>query len=174
MNASILLSTLRESSSIFWNTRNARERTILALAGLLVLLCLIYAIFFAPALNGRIQQSKDLPTLRQQEALLQALSKQASALNNAAAAAPAPISAESIAASLVSRGMKPQSLAVTDDLVRVQLNPVSFAGLVDWIDERQKTSGLTVLDASFVALPQNDMVNATLTLRQHRSEEKFE
>ncbi len=174
MNASSLLSSLKESSTIFWNARNARERAILASAGLALALCLIYAIFFGPALNGRAQLSKDLPMLRQQAAELQALSKQAGELNRAGGPAPAPISQESVATSLVSRGMKPQSLSVTDDVVRVQLAPVSFAGLLDWLDDQQKTSRLSVVDANFVALPQTDMVNATLTLRQHRSEEKFE
>jgi general secretion pathway protein M len=172
--ASVLLDTARESATLFWNSRNARERAMLASAALVLMLCLIYALCFGPALNGRIQLSKDLPALRQQAAELQALSKQASELNRASAVAVAPISRESIAASLANRGMKPQSLAVTDDVVRVQLNIVSFASVLDWIDEQQKSSHLIVIDANFAALPEADVVNANLTFRQQRSEEKFE
>ncbi len=173
-NASALLSTVKESSALFWNSRNVRERAILAAAGLALMLCLIYAIFFSPAIHGRTQLSKDLPVLRQQLAELQVLAKQAADLNSAGAPAVPPISQDSVAASLAARGMKPQSLAVTEGTIRVQLNPVSFAGLLDWLDEQQKTVHVTVVDANFVALLQTDMVNASLTLRQQRSEEKFE
>ena len=98
------------------------------------------------------------------------MSKQAAELNVGGVVDTFPISQESIAASLSSRGMKPVNLSVTDDLVRVQLNPVSFSGLLDWINDQQKTAHLTVLDANFIALPQTDMVNATVTLRQQKSE----
>jgi len=179
MNSS-LLSTLNESATAFWNGRNERERSILMYGSLLLLLLLVYAIFFGPALNGRTTLNKDLPALRQQAAEMQALSKQAAEvqalakqaaeLNSAGASSEAaPISQETIAASLSSHGMKPQNLAVTDDLVRMQLNPVSFAGLLDWLDDQQKTSHLTVVDANFIALPQTDMVNATVTLKQQRT-----
>jgi len=169
MNSS-LLSTLNESATAFWNGRNERERSILMYGSLLLLLLLVYAIFFGPALNGRTTLNKDLPALRQQAAEVQALAKQAAELNSAGASSEAaPISQETIAASLSSHGMKPQNLAVTDDLVRMQLNPVSFAGLLDWLDDQQKTSHLTVVDANFIALPQTDMVNATVTLKQQRT-----
>ena len=168
MNSS-LLSTLNESATAFWNGRNERERSILLYGSLALVLLLIYAIFFGPALNGRTALNKDLPALRQQAAEMQALSKQAAELNSGGTSEAPPISQESIAASLSSHGMKPQNLSVTDDLVRMQLNPVSFAGLLDWLDDQQKTSRLTVVDANFIALPQTDTVNATVTLRQQRS-----
>ena len=166
MKPAVFFGTLKESASTFWDARNPRERTILTSAGLLLLLWLIYALFFGPALQGRTQLGQALPVLRQQALDLQVLARRASELKNAAAPAVTQVSQESLAASLVGAGMKPQSLAVTDDLVRVQLNPVSFSGLVDWIGQQQKASRLEVIDATVTALPQTDMVNATLTLRQ--------
>lgn len=171
MKASALFGTMNESATAFWNGRNERERSILVFGGAALALFLVYAIFFGPALNGRAKLSKDLPLMRQQAAEIQALSKQAAELTAGGAPEPDPISQESIAASFTSRGMKPQNLAVTEDTIRVQLNPVSFAGLLDWMDEEQRASRLTVTDASFVALPQTDMVNATVTLRQQRTGE---
>ena len=169
-SAAALLGTAKESATIFWRKRNARERTALASVASVLALCLVYALLFGPALKGRAQLSQDLPALRQQAAELQALSQQAAALNRAGTVAVARISQESIAASLAGRGMKPQSLAVSDDLVRAQLNPVSFAALLDWISEQKAASHLTVVDANFIALPQSDKVNASVTLRQQRIE----
>jgi general secretion pathway protein M len=162
---------INESATAFWRGRNERDRAILIFGSLALALLLVYAIFFGPALSGRAKLSKDLPALRQQAAELQILAKQAADLNNGGVPEADPISQEGIAASLSSRGFKPQNLSVTDDSVRLQLNPVSFANLLDWIDEEQRASRLTVVEASFVSLPQPDTVNATLTLRQQRSEE---
>lgn len=171
MSAATLLSTLNESATAFWGGRNERERSILVFGGVALALFLVYAIFFGPALSGREKLGKDLPVLRQQAAEIQALSKQAAELNTGALQEADPISQESVAESLSSRGMKPQNLVVTDGTIRVQLNPVSFAGLLDWLDELQRASRLTVVDANFVALQQNDMVNASVTLRQQRAGE---
>jgi len=161
-----VLVTLQESVALFWSERDARERSMLGIGMLAVLLLLVYAILFAPALKGRAQLNKDLPTLRQQGAEMQALAKQALQLNGSAAIQPESVSQESIAASLTARGMKPKNLSVNDGLVRLQLDPVSFSNLLSWIDERQKVSRMTVLDANFIAAPQLDTVNATLTLKQ--------
>jgi len=169
--SSVLLSTLNESAVAFWSGRNERERSILRFGSVALILLLVYAIFFGPALSGRQKLNRDLPALRQQAAEMQALSKQAAELNTGGALEIAPISQEIIAASLSSRAMKPLNLTVTDDLVRVQLNPVSFAGLLEWIVDQQKVSRLVVQDANFVALSQTDMVNATLTFKQQRSGE---
>jgi len=170
MKASVLLSTLSESATTFWNARNERERSILLAGSAALVLLLIYAILFGPALNGREKLSKDLPVLRQQAAEIQALAKQAADLKIGGALEAVPVTQESITTSLSGLGMKAQNISVTDDLVRVQLNPVSFAGLLDWIGDQQKTAHLTVIDANFIALPQTDMVNATVTFRQQKNE----
>lgn len=171
MKPAELFSILGESATAFWNARNERERSIVLIGATALVLFLIYAICFGPALSGRATLSKDLPALRQQLAEVQSLAKQAGELSSATTPDPEPITQENIAASLSSHGMKPQSLAVTNDLVRVQLNPVAYSSLLDWADEQQKNLRLTVVDANFIALPQTDMVNATLTLRQQRSGE---
>jgi general secretion pathway protein M len=170
MKLSVLFGTLNESASAFWNARNARERSIMSAGSVALLLFIIYAIFFGPAINGRQTLSKRLPELRQQAAEIQALAKQAADLKVGGALESAPVSQDSITSSLSGRGMKAQNISVTDDLVRVQLNPVSFAGLLEWIDDQQKTAHLIVIDANFTALPQTDMVNATVTLRQQKNE----
>jgi general secretion pathway protein M len=169
MSAAGFITALKESATAFWSVRDARERNMLMACAAVVMLFLIYTIFLNPALSGRAQLRKDLPALRQQSAELLALSKHAAELNRGAAGHVEPITHDTINTSLASRGLKPQSLSVTDDLVRMQVNPASFASLMEWLDEQQKTTHLSVVDANFIALPQNDMVNATLTLKQQRS-----
>jgi general secretion pathway protein M len=109
--------------------------------------------------------------MRQQVAQMQSMASEANSLSaNKSAAATTPMSRESLDASMGQRGLKAQSIAVTGDTARVTLPTASFSGLLEWVDESQKSSGIQLVDANIVALSQPDMVSATLTLRQQRSE----
>jgi general secretion pathway protein M len=165
-----LLDQSRQSFSEFWAARDARERVIIAVAALVVTFGLVYALLIDPAMGGRNALNKSLPLLRQQVAQMQALSKEAAALSGKSATPLIAMSKENIEAALAHNGLKPQSVMLTGDFAKVQLSTVSFAGTLNWLDEMQKTALLTVVDANIVALPQSDMVNATLTLRQQRNE----
>lgn len=170
MNLRDILSQTRRSLSEFWAACEARERAMLTAGGFVVVLGLIYALLIDPALSGRTRLDKNLPELRQQVAQLQALAQEAAAYS-AQTATPLPaISAESIRAALTAKGLKPLNVVLTGDLAKVQLASVSFAGMLNWIDEMQKTARLSVIDANIVVLEKPDTVNATLTLRQPRSE----
>ena len=170
MNPASLLNQSRQSLSEFWMARDARERAILAAAATAAALGLFYALLIDPALTGRSQLNKNLPELRQQVALLQALSKEAAALSGKAASPAPTLSQESIKTALAGKGLKPQSVTLSGDLAKVQLASASFAGMLAWLDDMQKTARLSVVDANIVALPQPDMVNVTLTLRQSGNE----
>lgn len=165
------MSQLMEAVSAFWLERNGRERAVLTLAALLLLLGLIYASLIGPALSARAQLEKSLPILRQQSAELQGLAKQAMELANSGAPPPVALSKESIELALGRRGLKAQSVVQNGDMVKVQLAAASFVGMLDWLAEMQKTARLSVVDANIVALPAVDSINATLTLKQQRTEE---
>jgi len=162
---------LTESATNFWNVRNERERQILIFGSVALILLVLYAVLFAPALSGRTTLNKDLPALRQQLAEEQVLAKEAGDLNSAAVPDPEPVSQDNVSSSLGNHGLKPQSLTVSGDLVRMQINPATYSSVMDWIDEAQKNMRLTVVEANFIALPQTDSVNATLTLKQQKSGE---
>lgn len=170
MSLNHLLNQSRQSFTEFWAARNARERAMLAAATAVVALGLIFALLIAPALSGREQLGKNMPVLRQQVAILQALSKEAAALSGKTPPSIAAMSRESIEAALARKGLKPQSVMLTGDLAKVQLTAVSFAGTLGWLDDMQKTAGLSVVDANIVALAQADTVDVTLTLRQPGNE----
>lgn len=164
MNA--LMSQIQQNATAFWVERNARERKQLGLAAAVVVWALLYLLFIAPAISGRAQLEKTLPELRQQAAELQSLAKQATALSSVTATPVPPMTRETIEASLTSKGLKAQTVAPAGEVAKVQLSDVSFTGLLDWLDEIQKTSRITVVEANITAQPQTDIVNATLTLRQ--------
>jgi general secretion pathway protein M len=170
MNLPGLLNQSGQSLSEFWTARDARERKMLTAAVLVATLGLTYALLIDPALSGRAQLNKSLPVLRQQVAQMQALSKEAAELSGKA---PSPVMAMSkgiIEASLARNGLKQQNIVLSGDFAKVQLNSVSFAGMLNWLDDMQHSSRLAVIDANIIALAQPGMVDATFTLRQQRSE----
>ena len=169
MSLNSLVNQTRQAFSAFWAARDPRERSMLAAAATVVTLSLTYALLIAPALSGREQLGKSLPELRQQVAQLQAMSKEAAALSGKSAAPVAVMSKESIEASLARKGLKPQSVILAGELVKVQLSAVSFGNALGWLDDIQKTA-ISVVDANVVALAQADTVDVTLTLRQKRAE----
>ncbi len=170
MNLASRLNEVMQPLSAFWSARNARERTLLAIAAAVIVLGLIYLLLIDPALSGRERTQKNLPVMRQQVAELQAMSKEASGLSAKAGPPVAPLSKESLEAGLMDKGLKPQNVAVTGEIARVQLNSVQFAGVIDWLAEMQRTALLSVIEANVVAQAEPGIVNATLTLRQQRSE----
>jgi general secretion pathway protein M len=166
MSLTNLLGQSGQSFSEFWAVRDARERAMLAVAALAVALGLTYALLINPPLTGRDRLNKNLPMLRQQVAQMQALSREAAALSEKSAAPLMAVSKQNIEAALARNGLKPQSVMLTGDFAKVQLAAVSFAGTLNWLDEMQKSSLLSVVDANIVALSQPDMINATFTLRK--------
>lgn len=163
---------LQERASVFWEQRNERERKMLTVGGVATAAALTYFILFAPALAGRVRLDKELPTLRQQAAEMSAMAAQVSAAGNSEGGkGAAPLSRESVEASLKQQGITTQSLSVSDGVVRFQANPVSFGALQSWLFEQQSSNQLSASEANITALTETDMVNANMTLRQVRSGE---
>lgn len=163
---------LKEACQSFWSERDGRERRLLGIGGAAVTLTLLYLVAIGPALVGGARLHRDLPQLRQQALALQALSREARALAANAPAAAILSTQESIEAALGRRSLKAQSVSVSGDLVRIQLNNVPFSSLIEWLDETQKTTRLSVIDSTFTAQAQTDIVNATLNLRQPKTDDK--
>lgn len=170
MSLNNLLNQSRQSFTEFWAARNVRERAMLAAATAVVALALIYATMIDPALTGRQHLNGYLPVLRQQVAQMQALSREVSALSGISATPVTVMTRESIEAALARKGLKPQSVMLTGDLVKVQLTAASFNGTLGWLDDMQKTALLSVVDANIVALDKADTVDVTLTLRQQNDQ----
>lgn len=155
----------RIAESRFWNERTPRERSILVAGGALLLLLLLWFVLVEPALDGRARWQKDLPALRADYAQMQALAQQASDVPASAGAA-RPADRSTIERSLADAGLKPQSLNVSDELVRASFTDVSFSALTDWLQRAQRDSRLVVSEASVNARDRIDRVDASVSLRK--------
>lgn len=157
---------LRERATAYWMARTAQERKFLLVGGIVAGLALLYLVLLEPALEGRDTLRRSLPELRQQAAQLEALAGEARAVAGAPAPAVAPLTRDALAASMKTRGLDPASLTMSGEYAKVQLNGVSFANLMAWLDAQRRESRLMVQDAQFSAQGAPGQVDATLTLRQ--------
>lgn len=167
MSLATTIAQYRERAATLWLARTEQERRFLAVGGGVVLLALLYLLLVDPAVEGRAQLRRSLPQLRQQAAELQAMAQEAGSLARAPTTQATPLTRESIDASLAGRGLKPQSLSVTGEFIKIQLNNVAFANLTAWLDEQRRANRVLVQDAVVTALPAAGQVDASLTLRQN-------
>lgn len=167
MSIATTIAQYRERANALWLARTDQERRFLAVGGAVVLLALLYLVLIDPAVEGRAQLRRQLPQLRQQAAELQSMAQEANTLARAPATQVAPITREGVTSSLSGRGLTPQSLSMTGEFIKLQLNNVSFAGLATWLDEQRRANRVLVQDATVTALPTAGQVDASLTLRQN-------
>ena len=157
-----------ESASVFWHQRNARERRMLSVAIIAILIAVIYWLFVNPALSNRARLEKELPLLRQQVSEMAAMSGQYAQLSASITEVVAPVTREVIEASLLRRGIKAQTLAASDDVVRLQVSAVAYVNMLEWILEMQKAARLTVEEAKVTALPEKGQVGVVLMMKQQK------
>jgi len=161
-----MMNQARANGAAFWAARTEQERRFLGVGGAVLGVLLVYGLLIAPALSGRERLQKDLPVLRQQAAELQALALQAGALKAQPNVTPPAMTGDSIKASLAAHGLSAQSIGMTGEYAKLQLNGVSFPGLVDWLDALRRDGRINVQDASIIAQNTAGLVDATLTLHQ--------
>lgn len=167
MSVATTLAQYRARAVTMWLARTEQERRFLAVGGAVVLLALLYLVLVEPAVTGRAELSRSLPQLRQQEADLRAMAQEANGLAHAPVQTSAPLTRDAVTASLNGRGLTTQSLSMTGEYIKVQLNNASFANLTAWLDEQRRANHVLVQDAVVSALPAAGQVDATLTLRQN-------
>jgi general secretion pathway protein M len=167
MSVASKIGQLRERATVLWLARTEQERKYLAAGTAVVLLALVYLLFVAPAVAGRAHLRATLPELRKQAAELRALAQEADALAREPVAQVAPMTQESLTTSLAGVGLTPESLTMTGEYAKLQLNGVAFASLMGWLDAQRRGNRIAVQDAAITATPAVGQVNATLTLHQN-------
>lgn len=166
MNA---LARLRQSLLLFIAARDARERKMLMVGLLAVVLALVYLLLLEPALSGRAQLRKSLPGLHQQVAQMRELADQARELSKSVGAPqnapPGAPTREGISASLARASLSAKSVSVSGDFIKVELQQVPFDRVVSWLEDLQSASHVAVVDGSVSAQGTPGVVNASLSLR---------
>jgi len=154
---------LKDTFTQFWDERQGRERQYIIAAAAVVVFLLVYLIGIEPALTGREEISKSLPTLHQQAAEMQRMAQELQGLPNPENLHE--VTRELIETSLSKDSLKAQSLSVVDGVVRGQISSTSMAALQTWLLEMQKSSGLFVEEMKITALEEG-AVSVSFTLRQ--------
>lgn len=166
MTALETLGQLRARALAYWMARTEQERRTLSIGAGVLLLALVYLLLVSPALEGRTALRAQLPQLRQQAAQMHALADQARSLAAQPAPQVPPMTRESLQQSLAARGINPSSLAMTGEYAKLQVNNVSFANLMAWLDAQRRENRIQAQDAALTALATAGQVDASLTLRQ--------
>ena len=168
MNKTMSKSMLAIELTAFWQKRDARERQWLRLAGIFIACVVIYLVGVNPALNNIKNLKKYIPELNQQVAAISQMSNQYKEIAKSLGENATPMTREFIDSTLLRRNIKAQSLSVSNDIVRIQINAVAYNNLMEWIFEMQKAARITVDEAKVTALVEPGQVGAVLTLRQQK------
>lgn len=159
-----LLNALIES----WKQRELGERRIFLGLGLLMIASAVFLIGVQPAMSRIKQLHESTPKLKQQAATMTLMAEQYAQLSRSMAETVPAITRESVEASLLRRNIKTQSLTVVNDLVRLQVNAVAHANMMEWFLEMQKAARLAVDDIKLTALAEPGQVSVVVNLRQQR------
>ena len=91
-----------------------------------------------------------------------------SALSKTLSEGVAPVSRELIESTLARRNIKTQSLSVSNEIVRFQVNVVAYSNMMEWLLEMQRAARLTVEEIRITALTEPGQVSVVVTLKQQR------
>jgi general secretion pathway protein M len=158
-----MMTVLKDVFTQFWEERKERERQYIVIAVVILIFLLIYLVAIEPAMTGRQELNKLMPTLRQQATEMKQMAQELQALPRAEN--PDEVTRSLVDISLSKDGLKAQSLSVIDGVVRVQFSSTSMAVLQSWLLEMQRSFGLFVEEIKITALDEG-LVSASLTLRQ--------
>lgn len=161
-----LLAAFKDTFTQFWDERQERERQYIIAAAVAAILLLVYLVGIDPALTGREELSKSLPTMHQQMAKMQRMAQELAALPSKENLHE--VSRELVESSLSKNAIKAKSVSEVEGVVRVQIDSTSMAALQTWLLEMQKTFGLYVDEMKITGL-EGGLVSANLTLRPSTS-----
>jgi general secretion pathway protein M len=151
----------------FWDERNRREKTLLAVGGGLLALFLAYQIFWAPAATGREQLQSALPQMQAQLARMTEQANEAHTLKAAAMSVPptGKTLLDGMKASLAEQGLEGAELTSVGHVLQLQIKNAQFSRCVAWLDQVRREYKIQVVEAQVTALPHPGDVNFTATLQ---------
>jgi general secretion pathway protein M len=153
--------------STFWDERNAREKTVLAIGGGFLALFLAYQLLWAPQAGGRAELQSALPQMHAQLALMTEQANEARALKPAATSVPPTGTTllDGMKASLVEQGLQGAELTMAGHVFQLRVKSIPFSNCIAWLDQVRRAYKIQVVEAQVTALPHPGDVNFTATLQ---------
>lgn len=151
-----------------WRNRAPRERLAIGAVLLIALAVLLFAFAWLPMERHRERLGAELPRLRASVAEMRAQAAEVKRLKaappRAEAKNPLPL-AQLVSAGTLSQGLAGAKLTAVDGKrVRLAVDDVAWARLVEWIASAQALHGLSTESARVDALPAKGRVRAELVL----------
>jgi general secretion pathway protein M len=154
----------------WFNALALRERVMVSIAAVFIVLALIYAVAWSP-LNSSVSRLEQ--SVEEQQVLKQWMQQSATEVNRLRNAAGGAADHRSLLA-VVDQTSKQSQLAPAvkriepdgQELVRVTLEQASFDDLVTWLGSLQRNFGVSVADVSIDRQAASGRVNVRLTLQR--------
>lgn len=162
-----------ERLMLVWRGLAARERRIVGVGAVVLLLALAYLLLFEPAWKGRERLTREIPTLRSQLAQMQGLAAEAKRLASEPRTADSPQAQrlaleQSVRAAGLATGLA--QLKLEGELFELRFNSVLYSAWLEWLDTTLRGTRMRVVDASVTREAAPGVVSARLVLEAPRRE----
>ena len=142
----------------FWLARAPRERAILGVGAVIVLIALLYIALWEPLVNQRALLDKQLPRLQADLAQMQrdvALIK----ASGGAGVVRSDDLRQAVTASLAQRGIKADIQAQPDNKLKIDATQAQFAQILDLVSGLQRETGAHAISADMSSEQNNGIVH---------------
>ena len=150
----------------------SRERLMVAVGGVVVLLALVWGLLINPVYSASAAAERRIETKRETLVFLRSAAAELAGAADLPAARP-DLAGQSLVV-IIDRSARQAGLGaaltnnqpIGEDGIRVRLESASFEAVARWLAAIDQGSGLSIESASFDRAPEPGRVNASLTLRQ--------
>ena len=156
---------MKQAWQTFWLARNARERALLTIGGVFLLLALLYGLAWLPISEGRKKLTANLPQLRADAAQMRANLQEITGLQANTGAAPGD-ARQAVESGLQAAGLRDKVSAidkVDSQRVRLTLNGVGFDGVLGFLESMQSQQRLRV-ESLQIQAAESGRVKGSITL----------
>lgn len=157
----------RDSVKQYWSARSAKERTLLFVAGIVVLAAVLYTLLLEPGLTARKRLSATLPKLRAQVDDMRQQQKEIAVLRKKIAAASQRADLKALLQSSIARTSFANSVerieTMSGDKVILLAAPVIFDEWLRWVENLQREFGVRLDAGKIAALDRPGLVRIEAT-----------
>jgi general secretion pathway protein M len=158
--------SLATAISKAWQPRNQREKQLLTFTGALVISVVGWLLLIDPALRGRAYWQQELPAMKEAISQMRYLSTEIGKLPVKTHGSGVGLSRQALEASLSDKGIKADTLEITDSHVNAHFVDISFASFTELLKQWQISSQLMVEEITVTARDRIDRVDVRVSLKR--------